>query len=400
MLPDTLMQLFSDCVAARTGMHFGRSRWSDLQRAIDALTAESSDEPQAALLAWLADTPAAAQAEALARQLAVGETYFFREAAAFDALEHELLPAIAAARRREGRRRLRLWSAGCCTGEEAYSLAIVLARVIPDLAEWDVSILATDLHPGFIERAQEGIYGEWSFRGVPDRQRVGHFDALDDGQRHAVRPGLKRLVRCRPGNLLDEPTEGPFDLVLCRHVLMYFEREHARQTVQRLRGALVDGGWLLVGPVEAAGRLFADFEPKRFGDAVFHRKSAPQLRPAMPAVLPAAAPVPSRRESSVDALAACEAAIAADKCNVTLHYLHALLLERADDVAGARRALRCSLFLDNRFVLAHMTLARLCEREGQHEHAQRHVDHALSVLNPLPPDAGRDAQRETDRLAA
>jgi len=394
MLPDTLMQHFSQCVSARTGMQVGPSRHADLLRAITGLVPGHSDaKRQAALLDWLACTPPQVQAEAMARQLAVGETYFFREPAAFEALEHEVLPALIAERRRKGRR-LRLWSAGCCTGEEAYSLAIVLARAVPDLAEWDASILATDIHPGFLERAQQGVYGAWSFRGVPHRQRIGAFDVSDDGQRHAVRPALKRLIRFRCANLVEAPPEGgPFDVVLCRHVLMYFEGEQARQTVQRLHGALASDGWLLVGPVEGSCGLHDGFEERHIGGATFHCKRA--TTPQAPAKLPAVS-VPAERSRTdrrvaVDALSACEATLAADKCNPALHYVHALLLEQADDVPGARRALRRALFLDPRFVLGHVTLARLCHREGRGEQARRHIDHAMNAMNAMNAVGGRSA---------
>jgi chemotaxis protein methyltransferase CheR len=200
-----------------------------------------------------------------------------------------------------------------------------------------------------------------------------------------VRPALKRLVRFHCANLIEAPPEGgPFDVVLCRQVLMYFDPERARQTVQRLHGALAPDGWLLVGPVESSS-VHDGFEECRLGGATFHRKSGmsgtgTSARRRQPAVArPIERPAPNR-DTLVDALAACEATLAVDKCNPVLHYLHALLLEHADDVPGARRALRRALFLEPRFVLGHVSLARLCHREGRADQAQRHVDHAMNVM--------------------
>jgi chemotaxis protein methyltransferase CheR len=140
--------------------------------------------------------------QALAQQLSVGETYFFRGPAAFGVLEHELLPPLIV-RRRHGTRRLRIWSAGRCTGEEAYSLAIVLKRLIPDIADWDIDILGTDIHPGFLARAEAGVYGDWTFRGVPRAVRRAHFQPLG-GRREAVMPALRRLTRFCFGNLAQD----------------------------------------------------------------------------------------------------------------------------------------------------------------------------------------------------
>src|SRR5258706_6940469 len=152
-LPETLLQSFGERVAERIGIAVGPPQWDALGRAIDEL-APAADPMALADLSrrWRARSLERDEVETLARHLGVGETYFFREPAAFQALERSVLPPLLAARRAEGRR-LRVWSAGCCTGEEGWSLAVTLCRLLPDIADWDIRIVGTDIHAGFLEAA-------------------------------------------------------------------------------------------------------------------------------------------------------------------------------------------------------------------------------------------------------
>src|SRR5262249_39320751 len=142
-------------------------------------------------LAAVSRLPLSPLRDQLLEALTVGESYFFRHRPYFDLLERDVLPRMIAERRRT--RRLRIWSAGCATGEEAYSLAILIWRLLPDLAQWDVSILATDLNASFLAQAREGNYGDWSLRGSDDEFRATYFE--QDGRRYQIRPWIARLVR-------------------------------------------------------------------------------------------------------------------------------------------------------------------------------------------------------------
>ena len=182
--------------------------------------------------------------------ITVGETYFMREPKALKLLEEEvLLPLIN--RQRQGAKRIRLWSAGCCTGEEAYTLAILLSRLIPDPAGWDIRIIGTDLNPCFLKTAQQGRYGSWSFRQVEHaiRDRFFRFD----GKAWEVHPRLKGWVHFHPLNLMAEtyrnqvPELYDLDAVLCRNVLMYFRPKDIGRVAARLYEALSPGGWAVGG---------------------------------------------------------------------------------------------------------------------------------------------------------
>lgn len=166
-LPSLLLSGLSDFVASRMGLHFPKERWRDLEREVTA-AARDLDLPDAESCAhWLLSrTLTQSQTEILASHLTVGETYFFREKKSFEILEQHILPELLRSRR-GAEQRLRIWSAGCCTGEEPYSVAMLLERLIPDPEAWHVTLLATDINPRFLRKAAEGVYSEWSFRETP-----------------------------------------------------------------------------------------------------------------------------------------------------------------------------------------------------------------------------------------
>ena len=154
----------SELIAARTGLHFPPERHADLQRAVVAAAPEFGFTNDRACAEWLLSARlSSADLRTLATHLTIGETYFFRERPSFNAIANEVLPVLTH-RRRAGNKRLRIWSAACSTGEEAYSLAILVQQTLPDWQDWNINILATDINPMFLRKAEAGIYGEWSFR--------------------------------------------------------------------------------------------------------------------------------------------------------------------------------------------------------------------------------------------
>jgi chemotaxis protein methyltransferase CheR len=303
-LAEPLLQAFSDFLAQRIGLFFPPPRWPDLLRGL-ARAAPAFGFPELEpCVRWLMRSELSRQqVEILASQLSVGETYFFREPGVFAALENDILPPLIAARRAAGRS-LRLWSAGCCTGEEPYSLAILLERLIPDLADWSVSILATDINPDFLAKAKRGHYSEWSFRAAPAWLKAQCFETPAAG-RYVLAPRLRRLVHFDYLNLAEDAypsvvnhTNG-IDIVLCRNVLMYFEASAAAAVARKLHRALVEGGCLIVSPTETSATIFPQFTTQHFPDAIVYRKSeppSPMPAPAPPFVWPdaalAAAPEP------------------------------------------------------------------------------------------------------------
>lgn len=304
-MPDPAIswQQVSALVAQRLGLHFPRDRLGELQRGLDSAAGElrlaDAGECARQLVAAQLDD---AQVEVVASHLTIGETYFFRGEETFAALAAHVLPALTAARRR-GDKRLRMWSAGCCSGEEPYSLAILLRQLLPDIDDWRISILATDINPRFLRKASDAVYGAWSFRGTSGEFRERYFRRADDG-RYALVPEIKRMVTFAPLNLVDSApaipaaATGAMDLILCRNVLMYFTADQAAAVAARLHRSLREDGWLVVAPCEVSQPLFARFTPHTFDGAIlYRRRSAASAEArcgrALPAASTSAASVPA-----------------------------------------------------------------------------------------------------------
>ncbi|MFQ5599313.1 MAG: CheR family methyltransferase [Candidatus Krumholzibacteriia bacterium] len=263
-------------------MHFPAAREADLERGARAAArahgfpnAQSYIEKMLSL-AWTQE-----QAEILASHLTVGETCFFRETEALDVLKREVLPQLVWSRRND--RRLNFWSAGCCTGEEPYSLAILVREQLQDPGDWDVRILASDVNPRFLRIARTGIYSRWSFRGTPQELRRKYFDRRAD-DRFEIHGDIRDMVTFTYGNLVEHPPcrfgeeAHGMDVILCRNLLMYFSDEQRARAISNLHRALDDDGWLLVSAVESFSGFCPQFDLVHSPGAIFYRKTSRQGR--------------------------------------------------------------------------------------------------------------------------
>jgi len=284
-------------IAGHMGLHFPPERWRDLERGLAAVARDRQFASVEACVDWLLSSPLSkSQVEILASQLTVGETYFFRERQTFQALEEHILPELIRSRRGAGRR-LRLWSAGCATGEEPYSVAIALSRALPEWQDWQITILATDINPGFLDKASRGVYKDWSFRDPPAGIQERYFRRSNDGCR-AILPAIKDRVTFSYLNLAEDVYPAllnnsiAMDVIFCRNVLMYFAPEQARQVVRNFYRALVEGGWLVVGSAETSQVLYPEFETVNFPGATLYRKASEQghAKTVFPSLLPEKAP--------------------------------------------------------------------------------------------------------------
>jgi chemotaxis protein methyltransferase CheR len=426
-LPHSLLSSLSEFVATRTGLHFPPERWADLERGIAAAAPDFHFSDKASCARWLLSTPPTRQInEILAGHLSIGETYFFREKQSLDILGEQILVQLLQLRRQH-ERRLRIWSAGCCTGEEAYTIAILLDRLIPDLKEWNITILATDFNPNFLRKAMLGIYGEWSFRDAPGWLQQRYFTTHSDG-RFEIHQRIRKMVTFSYLNFADNlypslsNNTGAMDAILCRNVLMYFTAQQTKRIAGNFYRALVDGGWLIVSPTEASHNSFSPFTPVEFPGAVLYRKSADagtqplagahpfeeaEVAPTEPAAADIhaaqadrlAARQPDEREAPslmardcanqgrlAEALEWCEKAIAADKLNPAHQYLGATILQEQGRYDIAIQSLMRALYLDPDFVLAHFAMGNLHQSQGRYRQAQRCFTNALALLQKHPPD--------------
>jgi chemotaxis protein methyltransferase CheR len=291
-ISDHLLAQLSDYVAHRLGLHFPRKRWRDLERRFIPAVGALGFTDNAACIHWLVTSQLSREQTAtLAGCLTIGETYFFREPKSFNALEAHILPQLIGSRRGKDQR-LRIWCAGCSTGEEPYSVAILLHRMLPDLPAWNVTILATDVNAAFLGKAMEGEYGDWSFRGVPRWIRERYFTRNSAG-RFEIDATARKMVTFAQLNLAEDSypslagNTNAMDIILCRNVLMYFAPNRVKQVVENFHHALVTGGWLVVSPCEASHTLHAGLEIVTLHDALFYHKNC--KRPAAAVALPPAA---------------------------------------------------------------------------------------------------------------
>lgn len=296
-LPHPLLLQLSEQLANRMGLYYPVNRWGDLERGLSAaVPALGMKNLETCVRHILSASLARPQIEILARHLTVGETYFFREKRVLQVLEERIFPDLIRACVYD-HRLLRIWSAGCCTGEEAYSIAMILDRLIHPSTEWNAVILATDINPVFLQKATDGIYSDWSFRDTPGWMKERYFKKKKNRQ-FEILPHIRRRVSFSYLNLAEDTYPSAvngtdaMDMIFCRNVMMYFSAEARRKIVRNFHRSLVDGGWLIVSAVEVQGSAFPQFYARSFPGVILYQKSEiPVPRIDMPACgIPAPAP--------------------------------------------------------------------------------------------------------------
>lgn len=297
LLTNSELEKISDLIAAQMGLHFPPARWRNLEQSFCSAARDLGFRDVKECVAWYLSAPPSQELiESMACYLTIGETYFMRERRCFEILEEQIIPELIKTRR-GSERRLRIWSAGCATGEEAYSIAILLYKMRDLLRDWDLTILATDLNPDSLRKAKEGSYSDWSFRNTPANFRENYFHRNAEG-RYVLLPRIKEMVTFSSFNLVEDTypslitDTNAMDVIFCRNVLMYFTPGLAGKVVERFHRSLVDGGWLFVSPCETSNPFFAGFAPINFPDATLYQKSSNAKVVSTPAPPPAPVFIP------------------------------------------------------------------------------------------------------------
>ncbi|HRQ40384.1 MAG TPA: CheR family methyltransferase [Chloroflexota bacterium] len=455
-LEDNLFWQFRDLVQSASGLYFPDKKRAELETAVyKALQTapQGITDPVAYYqhLRFGASAQARLEMTRLQNLLTVGETHFFRDSAQFDALTQHILPALIS-RKREAAAllgktvppQLRLWSAGCATGEEAYSLSILLHELIPDISNWRILILATDINENYLAQARQATYAEWSFREGRAQQLRPHYftPARQNGRDlYQLRDEVRRLVTFAPHNLAaddfpDAATNTVFmDVILCRNVSIYFAPETTRQVVGRFHRALVEGGWLVVGHAEPSLTTYSAFTGHIVAGTLVYQKGGttavrPTPLPSQPLPQPPALPVPDvyeeaqrllhhgRVEEAVTLLekaaatappqaatlcllarihadrgqwaqarAWCEKAQTVDPLLPEVYYVLAMIEEHEGRPEAAIHNLKKVLYLDPERPLAYFHLAVLYKKQSQVMMAQRALKNVLHRMESIPADA-------------
>ena len=263
-ISDSSSRILAGLLEARTGQQLTMSRRWRIETALSALMRDRGIATLDELITILVMGREPGLSQQVVEALLNNETYFFRDRAPFDVLQRHALPELA--NRRAKSKRLRIWSAGCSTGQEVYSLSMLFAEEPDKWRGWTIDILGSDVSTACIDRSRAGTYSQFEVqRGLGINQMIKWFEECADGWR-AIEP-LRKPIRFQVHNLLEPaPHPGDFDIVLCRNVLLYLSPEKKALAFERIAGAMAADGWLMLGAGETVigqtGKLGADLNAR------------------------------------------------------------------------------------------------------------------------------------------
>ena len=252
-------RIIADLLAARSGQQLTESRRWRITSALGGIFRERGISNTDQLVCLLAEPQGDQLARDVVEALLNNETYFFRDRVMFDLLDRQALPALA--KMRQDTKRLSIWSAGCSTGQEALSLAMMFTEQPQRWAGWHIEILATDVSAAAIKTAKRGCYSQFEIqRGPGVSQMIGHFEETSGGWQ--ANRKLQRMIRYKVGNILDQAAEiQRHDLVLCRNVLLYFDEVTRERAFKRVSQNMTQDGLLMLGAGETTVGRTGTFKP-------------------------------------------------------------------------------------------------------------------------------------------
>jgi chemotaxis protein methyltransferase CheR len=266
---------FCELIQMRTGIRVGETRREVLARALK----ESAENLECADLDHFFSALQDAHTDSeiwndLIKKVTIGETYFFRDSGHIEALRCNILSDLVALHQTD--RTLRLWSAGCATGEEPYTLAILLRQILSDIDQWKILILATDINRQALSHAAAARYRAWSFRETDPLIRSTYFTSA--GDTFMLEPTVRKMVTFAYHNLAEDNYPSPInqtsnlDLILCRNVTIYLPMSLIHDIANRFYQCLSNGGWLMVGPSETHLEIYRQFQMHNFHGAIAYQK--------------------------------------------------------------------------------------------------------------------------------
>jgi chemotaxis protein methyltransferase CheR len=436
---------FHDFLIRYSGLHFERRNIRVLERGLEsrmtALRIGSFNDYYEYLCQNMERRQ---ELQKLLQLLTVGETFFFRYHAHFEALRSVVLPQLVSTAQQK---QLRIWSAGCSTGEEPYSLAITIMESIPHWKQLDIKIIATDINNRSLSRAREGVYNAWKLRVTEKSCLAKYFKQI--GESYVVRDEVKALVEFSYFNLQSPPpsTGETFDIIFCRNVMIYFTTATTKKLVENFAVSLKPGGYLFLGHSETLSYISTKFERHLHDGGFYYRKKGeqpgkPVEKPALPAAtvkvgrpsqpsaaalrtsppepelgpevmfvkgmnllqqgdLPAAAAMfekllriqpdhagailaQSRLHIAggriVEALACCNRALTCNDLLPDGYFLRGLLYEMLEQENEAMDEYRKAILLQMNFVMPHYQLGKLCFRCGDRKSGLRELKNSLKIL--------------------
>jgi len=436
---ENLIQEVIQLIEERTGLAANAYNPNDLREVLQNI---SSGDPET-LVKRLNNTPETyPEWQRLIHTLTIGETYFLRDKTHFEILKEQILPELILKRRQQKQHFLYIWSAGCATGEEPYSLATVLYEFLPDIADWHVRIIGSDVNLRALQIANQAVYRKWSFRHTSDTFRARYFEKHPDGWK--LKSFINKMVDFQHLNILSKPPIPQFDIIFSRNILLYFHRESQKRAEDILYQALSPGGYLVLGQAEAVhsernrwithvfpgtsiyqkpgeGVAFKAGEisyPKRPPSLVDTPRGLP-ARPRLPAYELAVkaihqdqlreaeqqlsevlarypehahahmllAFVHANRQAIPEAQAHLATALLQQPLLADAHYIRAMIYMEESNPEKARQSLQAALYCDRNHTLAAFMLGNLLAQDGDLPKAYRAWEKARRSIAEKAPDS-------------
>lgn len=379
--------------------------------------------------------------EHLITDITVGETYFFRDKQQMNWLKNTLLPKIIKVKREQNNLSLRIWSAAGSSGEEIYTIAILLKEMLPDIHRWSLHLLSTDINTVALRKARTGIYSKWSMRSIPDYYKHRYFSETNN--QFYISPKLIDMVNFQYLNLNDPAYPSIFnetnaqDLIICRNVLIYFSKECSTQLMKRISSCLTEAGTLLLGASDPVHIQGTDLIFHHDEGMVFTRQSAsvptPIPSPLVQKRIPKDDKTPIRKlitqndilnlldngrwqealtlmntEDSttslephfllgakakasanlgqlIEAVHFCEESLLLNSTDKDIYFIYALSLIELDRLTDAEKALRKTLFIERNFVEGHFQLGLLLIKNKKIEAGLKSLRNALAIVESNDP---------------
>jgi chemotaxis protein methyltransferase CheR len=421
-IEDKLLERFKKLVTGHIGLRISKED-SETFRKVLTIRMKSLNitDPERYLSFLESDTVAGKQEwKAFILSITTGESYFFRDKGHFFLLQNTILPELI--KKKETKRSLRIWSAGCATGEEPYSIAILLDMLLPDLKGWDIVIIGTDINEDSLKKAERGIYSPWSFRMLDKDIQGRYFKRHQD--KWEIHENIKKMVNFQYGNLIEggffsqNPEICNMDIVICRNVFIYFEKEAVSSVLNKFQRILNQEGYLVTGHAELYGHDLTSLSQLMFPEAVIYKKTA-ELKVQPPEItrlskqVPESAPpvtglskakIPEPNNDNYDVLCLLAQAYAnsgdyekaASTCrramNINAHsaapyLLLAQVAEARGNDAEAKDLFKKAIYLDPAFIAAYCELGGLYEKENDISRARKARTTAIEFLKFLPSQA-------------
>lgn len=278
MISEIILSRFNHFISNEMGIYFQKDALRELEKKMNPLAKVFGFDHLKPCMEWLMNgSLSREQIDIIAQALTVGETYFFRDEHFFNALRKKILPDMIQEHVSKGRK-TKIWCTACCTGEEPYSIAILLDSIFPNALELGVSIIATDINPQFLHKAERAVYGEWSFRSTPLTIKQKYFKKIDNSK-YELLPKIRRMVTFSSLNLAHDLSSSlenqldQIDLIVCNNVLIYFSPDQIFKITRQISTVLAEDGWLAVSPIEVPYIVDSQLKAHHFFHSTFFRKT-------------------------------------------------------------------------------------------------------------------------------